>query len=409
MNKYKEIENYLKKSIAQSIASDFDYCLDDDIDMFLNIVKTKIELMEGYTRTSEVTLRVMKRMLLLYLLNRLDEIYSAKEDEEKLHEKVIAIFPKIRNKNLEYFELTNVIKLYAVELGKSPLPKDLIFEFLMDLIEHYPTTVSKSEYKHDVFDIYEKGSSFFWNDDVLEFVTGSPEAYLRLPIVLLRNAVVNNCIDATLCLNKIKDNINQIKNSYLHNQKGLDEVSINDICLSLENLGFPSNLVTYMRKYLKKQLLANKTTKKKTEEEKPGRYISDKEYKSLLKEVKKYYNPYTRELTNEFISSEERECIAAIMIRLGLEQYQVIDFLKKTETVSKTYTYEYFKDHVEEFEYYFDESLSQVHEYMKEIETCTDDEDKEYWIMGINEELAKLENSYKLNSYEYETKLLERK
>ena len=43
---------------------------------------------------------------------------------------------------------------------------------------------------------------------------------------------------------------------------------------------------------------------------------------------------------------------------------------------------------------------------MKEIESCTDDEDKEYWIMGINEELAKLENSYKLGSYEYETKLI---
>ncbi len=145
---------------------------------------------------------------------------------------------------------------------------------------------------------------------------------------------------------------------------------------------------------------------KKVKETKPSKYISDKEYKSLLKEVKKYYNPYTRELTNEFISSEERERIAAIMIRLGLEQYQVVDFLKKTETVSKTYTYEYFKDHVEEFEYYFGENLSQVHEYMKEIETCTEDEDKEYWIMGINEELAKLENSYKLDSYEYERQVL---
>ena len=408
MKKYKEIETYLKKSIAQNIAPDFDPCLDNDNDVFLNIVKTRIDLLEGYTRTSETTLRVMKKMLLLYLLNHLDEIYSAKQDEEKSYGNVDANFPKIRNKNLEYFELTNVIKLYAIELGKSPLPKDLVFEFLMELIENYPTKASKSEYKHDAFDMYEKGSLFFWNDDILEFVTGSPEIYSNLPTVLLRTAVVGSYIDATLCLNKIKDNINQIRNSYLHNQKGLDEVSINDICLSLENLGFPSNLVTYMRKYLKKQLIGN-TGSKKVTEEKPSKYISDKEYRNLLKEVKKYYNPYTRKLTNEFISSEDRERIAAIMIRLGLEQYQVIDFLKKTETVNKTYTYEYFKDHVDEFEYYFGESLSQVHEYMKEIESCTDEEDKEYWIMGINEELAKLNNSHKLGSYEYETKLLERK
>lgn len=145
---------------------------------------------------------------------------------------------------------------------------------------------------------------------------------------------------------------------------------------------------------------------KKVIETKLSKYISDKEYKNLLKEVKKYYNPYTRELINEFISSEERERIAAIMVRLGLENYQVVDFLKKTEKVAKTYTYEYFKNHVEEFEFYFGESLPQVHEYMKEMEVCTEEEDKEYWIVGINEELAKLNNSCKLDSYEYESQLL---
>ena len=145
------------------------------------------------------------------------------------------------------------------------------------------------------------------------------------------------------------------------------------------------------------------------EEQRPSKYLSDKEYRKILKEVKKYYNPYSWELTDELLTSEEREHIASLMVRLGLESEQIADFLKKTETVGKTYSYDYFKNHIEEFEYYFGEELNQVFEYMKEIENCTSEEDKEYWIIGIDEELAKLEYSCKLSSYEYEVKLLERK
>lgn len=142
---------------------------------------------------------------------------------------------------------------------------------------------------------------------------------------------------------------------------------------------------------------------------KSSKYISDKDYKHVLKEIKKYYNPNTGELVMNGITNEQREYIASLMIHIDLEQYQIIDFLKATEMLSKTYTYDYFKNHIEEFEFYFGEELNQVFEYMKEIENCTTEEDKEYWIMGINEELSKLQYSNKLASYEYERQLLERK
>ncbi len=149
--------------------------------------------------------------------------------------------------------------------------------------------------------------------------------------------------------------------------------------------------------------------KKKENHQLKDNLITDKEYKKILKEIKKYYNLYTRELISDDLTSEEREHIASLMVRIGLEQYKIADFLKATEMLSKTYTYDYFKNHIEEFEFYFGEELNQVFEYMKEIENCNSEGDKEYWIIGINEELSKLQYSNKLASYEYERQLLERK
>ncbi len=148
------------------------------------------------------------------------------------------------------------------------------------------------------------------------------------------------------------------------------------------------------------------TSESKIKEKKDSnKYLNDKEYKKILKDIKRFYNPYTRKLVVEEVSSEEREYLASLLFRLG-EKEQLVDFLNKTATVGKTYTYDYFKDHIEEFEFYFGEELNQVKAYMEEINSCASEEDKEYWIVGINEELDKLKYSNKLNSYEYEIRLM---
>ena len=176
---------------------------------------------------------------------------------------------------------------------------------------------------------------------------------------------------------------------------------VNDISRRLENI---FKMEETSDKNSTEEKTQTPTPNKK--EEKPSKYLSDKEYRAIVKEIKKYYDLHSWKLIAEEITSEEREHVASLMVRIGVDQEQLADFLKKSEKVSKTYTYDYFKDHVEEFKFYFGEELNQVFEYMKEIENYTDEEDKEYWIMGINEELEKLKYKNKLDSYEYEAKLM---
>ena len=398
MNKYKDIENYLKQSIAKSIAADFDPHLDESADIFLDLARKKIEEKEGSLRTSSTTLLVMRKMLLLHLLDNLDTIYidattSSKEE----------------NKNIIYFETTNVIKNFAVELAKSSSPKDRICDFLMELLDNYPEPIDDTEYAYDILDFFEKGSDLFRNSRVLDFVTGEPDAYFDTLFFSLKVLATTKDIVPSLRPIKIRNNINKIKSIYLHNQVGLDESGIEDVCWSLDRLKFPPALVAYMRKRLRNQLLETKDNKKTVKDEKQSKYLSDKEYRAMVKEIKKYYDLHSWKLVAEEITSEEREHVASLMYRIGVDQEQLADFLKKSEKVSKTYTYDYFKNNIEEFKFYFGEELNQVFEYMKEIENCTDEEDKEYWIMGINEELAELQYSNKLASYEYERQLLVRK
>ncbi len=205
----------------------------------------------------------------------------------------------------------------------------------------------------------------------------------------------------------IKDNYSKIKDSF-------DVSNIANVLYALSTLGVSTKHVKIVEKELlyqlfervKKDAIKEQTPIVIKKEPKPSKYLSDKEYRAILKEINKYYNPSSGKLTDEILTSEKREYIASLMIQIGVEQEQLLDFLSKTEMVEKTYTYDYFKDHVEEFEFYFGEELEQVKAYMEEITLCVSDEDKEYWIMGINEELDKLKSGNKLNSYEYETKLL---
>ena len=314
-----------------------------------------------------------------------------------------------------YFHETQIVKLLSDILEELPLKRSEIANIMLSFItdcpvhlegeaidyykiyfNYFPSSVNASHLMKATHGIYEPIAKAIEADTKLLSAVGTDG----------KNYIIN--------LDKMNANISKIKENYFSIYDTFDEKNILKVFGAFLELGVSlevaemilQELFNKLKKHKKENTSTPVVINKKVTEEKPSKYLSDKEYKELLKEVKRYYNLYTRELTNEFISSEDRERIAAIMVRLGLEQYQVVDFLKKTETVAKTYTYEYFKDHVNEFEYYFGEDLSQVHEYMKEIETCTDEEDKEYWIMGINEELAKLNNSHKLGSYEYETKLI---
>lgn len=322
------------------------------------------------------------------------------------------------NENV-YFGCTNMFKMFSDELKKSPFDPRVISKFLLDLVENYPDKMFNYN-ETNTFDYVIMLKTFlgkyFDLNDFSEFCNGKP---MNVHEIVCNNKdlekdVCRMNLNVYFNFKNINDCVKKIRSSYFDKKETFTKEDINVVYVSFIRLRVSHIFAQEIRKILTDKY--NKRTdntfvysSKNENHQLKDNLITDKEYKKILKEIKKYYNLYTRELISDDLTSEEREHIASLMVRIGLEQYKITDFLKATEMLSKTYTYDYFKNHIEEFEFYFGEELNQVFEYMKEIENCTTEEDKEYWIMGINEELSKLQYSGKLASYEYERQLLERK
>lgn len=322
------------------------------------------------------------------------------------------------NENV-YFGCTNMFKMFSDELKKSPFDPRVISKFLLDLVENYPDKMFNYN-ETNTFDYVIMLKTFlgkyFDLNDFSEFCNGKP---MNVHEIVCNNKdlekdVCRMNLNVYFNFKNINDCVKKIRSSYFDKKETFTKEDIDVVYVSFIRLRVSHIFAQEIRKILtdKYNKRTNNTfvySSKKENHQLKDNLITDKEYKKILKEIKKYYNLYTRELISDELTSEEREHIASLMVRIGLEQYKIADFLKATEMLSKTYTYDYFKNHIEEFEFYFGEELNQVFEYMKEIENCTTEEDKEYWIMGINEELSKLQYSGKLASYEYERQLLERK
>lgn len=322
------------------------------------------------------------------------------------------------NENV-YFGCTNMFKMFSDELKKSSFDPRVISKFLLDLVENYPDKMFNYN-ETNTFDYVIMLKTFlgkyFDLNDFSEFCNGKP---MNVHEIVCNNKdlekdVCRMNLNVYFNFKNINDCVKKIRSSYFDKKETFTKEDIDVVYVSFIRLRVSHIFAQEIRKILtdKYNKRTNNTfvySSKKENHQLKENLITDKEYKKILKEIKKYYNLYTRELTSDDLTSEEREHIASLMVRIGLEQYKIADFLKTTEMLSKTYTYDYFKNHIEEFEFYFGEELNQVFEYMKEIENCTTEEDKEYWIIGINEELSKLQYSNKLASYEYERQLLERK
>ena len=312
---------------------------------------------------------------------------------------------------------TNMFSRFSEYFQTIDYDEEVVTDFMLELAELYtqipvPTKPKEDSEFADFYETYflleyEKSLSLCFSE------------YINMEITPLNKALENMTPTARFIpydLLFVIDYCKTIMKIRLDRKEQFDIDDINEITLILFGLGVSSNICNSIYRVLKRRSvnLKEKDVIKdrqesipiKITEPKPSKYLSDKEYRAIVKEIKKYYDLHSWKLIAEEITSEEREHIASLMVRIGVEQEQLANFLKKSEKASKTYTYDYFKNHIEEFKFYFGEELNQVFEYMKEIDNCTDEEDKEYWIMGINEELAELQYSNKLESYEYERQLL---
>ena len=315
---------------------------------------------------------------------------------------------------------TNMFSRFSEYFQTIDYDEEVVTDFMLELVELYTQipVPEKPKEGSEFADFYE---TYFLLEHEKSLGICFSE-YINMEINPL-NKVLENIAPTTRFipydLLLVIDYCKTIMKVRLDRKDQFDIDDINEVTLILFGLGVSSNLCNSIYRVLKRRNInlnekedindRQVSTPLKVTETKPSKYLSDKEYRAMVKEIKKYYDLHSWKLIAEEITSEEREYVASLMVRIGVDQEQLANFLKKSEKVSKTYTYDYFKDHVEEFKFYFGEELNQVFEYMKEIEKCTDEEDKEYWIMGINEELTELQYSNKLASYEYERQLLKEK
>ena len=320
----------------------------------------------------------------------------------------------LENRRMQYYYCTNIFKVFSDEFSTSEISPKVKVNILLDMIKDYPSKLYKYD-EHDSFDyviLFKKFlGKYFSIDDLSEFCRGNitPIHDILSTNIFLEYEVCTKKMNVFFDIGNINEAIKEINDCYFNKLDSFTEVDIKNVYSSLIKLGVSKTLANEVTSYLNKKY--NKRASgvispsiKQTTIEKQSKYISDKEYKGILKEIKKYYNPYTREVTNEFISSEMREYIAYLMIKIGLDKETISDFLRKTDEENKMLNYSYFKDHVEEFVFYYQDQVSDAVEYLKEINDTNSDADNAYWIAGIDDVLSKLPLDGKIVSYEYEKK-----
>lgn len=316
---------------------------------------------------------------------------------------------------------TNMFKRFSEYFNTIDYDEEIVTDFMLELVEQYSQLQDNPDKKDDLNYI-----DFFDTYFIKENKKISPLCFYSLlnmdgnPFFM---AIENNkdITDFVLFdLDSIVNNCREIREKRISKSERLSSDDINDIAVTLFLSGVSLKISNIVYKTLIKRnvMLAQDNCKADEHKDvsrnannfnKSSKYISDKDYKHILKEIKKYYNPNTGELVMNGITNEQREYIASLMIHIDLEQYQIIDFLNKTSLTDKTYTYEYFKNHTAEFEFYYKDFLDTINEYLEEIKKSNTAEDKNFWITGINEELKNLPLDGKLYSYEYEIELIKRK
>ena len=323
----------------------------------------------------------------------------------------------LQTENRQYYFMTNIIKLLAGTLEKLGLEHDLIANTLLYAISISPRNLcetSSVKTSYDLVDVIENYYPFKIEKKLMqETAYGNP-----LPLINFLGKTHLNKDKFKMDYEGMFSDIRKIQDNYTLIKDSFTEINILNVLDAFLSLGVSLDIAEIIEAKLFKILDKNRNKpveiikpikKKNNMQETNKKYITDKEYKSILKEIRKYYNPYTREVTNEFISPEMREYIAYLMIKIGLDKETISDFLRKTDEENKMLNYSYFKDHVEEFIYYYQDQVSDAVEYLKEINSSNRDTDNAYWIAGIDDVLRKLPLDGKIVSYEYEIMLLKRK
>lgn len=319
----------------------------------------------------------------------------------------------LKEQNPTFFHSTNIFKTISVYLCafiNDGLSEAQIADFMLNLVDKN----KDREFKSDLIDLVVIYNQVFC-DMHYEDIRKCRKNLDFSPVIKYakdyKREILNNIADEDLKIDymMMKENIDVILSRIINNS----DVSQDDIdaCLNAfanlkvtdEILKCISNILNRRyEKRIKRSLDKEKTPIVIKKEEHKSNLITDKEYKSILKEIRKYFNPYTNTLNVEELSDEERNHVLSLMVKIGIDKYSIMRFMNLTEKDIKE-DYDYFKEHIEEYDYYYQEYMDTLMDYYNESLKCNPDE-VEFWKDEINRILDNLKYDGKLYSYEYEIK-----
>ena len=180
------------------------------------------------------------------------------------------------------------------------------------------------------------------------------------------------------------------------------------------------NILKYVEITLKKNYQKRQETKKEKtiilKKETPKKtLLSDKEYKTLRKELGKYYNLYHNKLLKELTNKEMIYCLS-LLYQLGLEESEINNFLSRYHYSNPSQRSENsiidFLTQFEKIDYYQDnEKIQEIKhnllEYMTDI-FIVDDEEYLWVKEEIEEEMNKFYHLLKGN-YDYEKSIAKKR
>ena len=332
---------------------------------------------------------------------------------------VLLIYNVLNNNSKEYFKYTNVYRALSCFLAVFGFSDETICETMIHLfkIDDVTENLKNEGVAHDyvaLARVFEQaGINSFWLGNLLRGlkIEETIDSLLTWERKLKKDES-EKALDIVLYdAEQFRQNVRFVKSFLFTRMDSFNEDDIEEVYKALRGLKVDEEIALKMKDYFKRILDNRVSLNSKVEPTSVAKprvqekhLITDKEYRSILKEIRSVFNPYTLELVSE-VDSDKRAYIAGLMARIDLDEQVIKRFLQLTGE-EKSYTYEYFSTHIDEFKYYYGEELDDIFAYLEEVYASLNEEDKEYWIDAINEELRKHMFDFKLGSYDYEFKKL---
>ena len=332
---------------------------------------------------------------------------------------VLLIYNVLNNNSKEYFKYTNVYRALSCFLAVFGFSDETICETMIYLfkIDDVTENLKDEGVAHDyvaLARVFEQaGINSFWLGNLLRGlkIEETIDSLLTWERKLKKDES-EKALDIVLYdAEQFRQNVRFVKSFLFTRMDSFNEDDIEEVYEALRGLKVDEEIALKMKDYFKRILDNRVSLNSKVEPTSVAKprvqekhLITDKEYRSILKEIRSVFNPYTLELISE-VDPDKRAYIAGLMARIDLDEQVIKRFLQLTGE-EKSYTYEYFSTHIDEFKYYYGEELDDIFAYLEEVYASLNEEDKEYWIEAINEELRKHMFDFKLGSYDYELKKL---